>query len=199
MVQPTLMSLPFAGNGAKNTIPQNTTTLGKASLNNGFPTETSMPIADGGVPPQRADFNGMLYWLSTYAMFQQSGGQFTYDATVAYDPPSIIYYNNDLWWCKQTNSPATVVKTPGSDSNYWIKLRDYLANPLAAYPVGSYYISSVSTSPASLFGGTWVQVQDRMILAAGTKYSAGTLANPATGGSETKSLAVANIPSHTHN
>lgn len=196
--QPLLMSVPFANAGAKNTIPQNTTTLGKASLVNGFPTETSMPIDDGGVPPQRADFNGMLYWLSTFAMFQQSGGKFGYDASINYDVPSIIYHNGDLWWCLQSNGPATVVKTPGSDANYWIKFKNYISNPLDAYPVGSYYISSVSTSPATLFGGTWVQVQDRMILAAGTKYSAGTLVNPATGGSETKSLSVANIPSHTH-
>ena len=198
MLQPTIMSSAFASNGAKNTIPNTTTTLGKASLSSGFPTETSMPIDDGGIPPRREDFNGILNWLSAFAMFQQSGGKFTYDPTVAYDPPSIIYYNSDLWWCKQTNSPATVVKTPGSDTNYWIKLRDYLANPLAAYPVGSYYISSVSTSPASLFGGTWVQVQDRMILAAGSTYTAGTLANPATGGSATKTLVTANLPSHTH-
>lgn len=196
--QPLLMSVPFANAGAKNTIPKNTTTLGKASLVNGFPTETSMPIDDGGVPPQRADFNGMLYWLSTFAMFQQSGGKFSYDASINYDVPSIIYHNGDLWWCLQSNGPATVVKTPGSDANYWIKFKNYISNPLDAYPVGSYYISSVSTSPATLFGGTWVQVQDRMIIAAGTKYSAGTLTNPATGGSETKSLAIANIPSHTH-
>lgn len=196
--QPNIISVPFASNGAKNTIPQTTTTLGKASLSNGFPTETSMPIADGGVPPQRADFNGMLYWLSTFAMYQQAGGKFTYNATINYDSPAIIFYRGDLWWCKQTNGPSTVVKTPGSDTNYWIKLRDYLANPLAAYPVGAYYISSESTSPATLFGGTWEQVQDMFILAAGTRYTAGTTANPRTGGSSTKQLSVANIPSHTH-
>lgn len=197
--QPTLMSVPFASGGAKNTIPQNTTTLGKASLVNGFPTETSMPIDDGGIPPQRADFNGMLYWLSTFAMYQQSGGVFTYDSTVDYKQPSIIFYNGDLWWCKQDNGPSSVVKIPNaSNSAYWILLKDYLANPLLAYPVGSYYISSVATSPATLFGGTWVQVRDRFILAAGSSYSAGTLTNPATGGSNTKSLAVENIPSHTH-
>ena len=196
--QPTLMNVPFANSGAKNSIPQNTTTLGKASLVNGFPTETSMPLADGGIPPQRADFNGMLYWLSSFAVYQQSGGKFTYNSTLDYDPPSIIYYDDDLWWCKQRNGVSTVVKPPGSDSNYWIKLRDYLANPLAAYPVGSYYISAISTSPAVLFGGTWEQIQDRMILAAGSTYSAGTLVNPATGGSSTKQLVTNNIPSHTH-
>ena len=206
--QPLLMSVPFANAGAKNPIPQNTTSLGKASLTNGFPTETSMPIDDGGVPPQRADFNGMLYWLSTFAMFQQSGGKFTYSAELFYDPPSIIFYNNDLWWCKQKNGPNAEyggVHTPGNVADneaYWIKLRDYLSNPLSAYPIGAYYISSKyddeTDHPSYLFGGTWEQVQDRMILAAGTKYSAGNLINPRIGGSDTMIIPTNALPLHSH-
>lgn len=49
---------------------------------------------------------------------------------------------------------------------------------LAAYPVGSLYMSAEATSPASLFGGTWEQIKDRFILAAGDTYAAGS-----TGGS----------------
>ena len=45
------------------------------------------------------------------------------------------------------------------------------------YPVGSIYMSVNSTSPASLFGGTWEQLQDRFLLGAGNLYS-----NGATGG-----------------
>ena len=45
------------------------------------------------------------------------------------------------------------------------------------YPVGSIYMSVNSTSPASLFGGTWVALQDRFLLGAGNTYSGG-----ATGG-----------------
>lgn len=56
------------------------------------------------------------------------------------------------------------------------------------YPVGSIYMSVNSTSPATIFGGTWVQLKDQFLLAAGTKYSAGS-----TGGS-----ADAIIPTHTH-
>ena len=197
--QPDLISIPFANSGAKNTIPQTTTVLGKASLANGFPTETSMPLEDGGIPPRREDFNGMLYWLSTFAMYQQAGGLFTYSPTLDYNPPSIVYYNGDLWWCLQANGASTVVKTPSDANNsYWIKFKSYISSPLDAYPVGAYYISSVSTSPAELFGGTWVEVRDRMILAAGTTYTAGALTNPKTGGSETKKLTPANMPSHMH-
>ena len=56
------------------------------------------------------------------------------------------------------------------------------------YPVGSIYMSVNSASPATIFGGTWVQLKDQFLLASGAKYAAGT-----TGGS-----ADAIIPSHTH-
>jgi hypothetical protein len=65
---------------------------------------------------------------------------------------------------------------------------------LKAYPVGSIYMSVKSTSPASLFGGTWEQLKDRFLLGAGSSYSAG-----ATGGSATHKLTVNEMPSHTHN
>ena len=193
MANPEYLAQAFANNGAKATIPNTTTTAGRASLSQGFPTETSMPLAQGGVPPRREDFNGILYTLSSYAMFQQAGGKFTYDARVDYTPPAIIFYGSDLWWCVQANGASSLVVTPGTNTSYWIKLKDYLANPLAAYPVGSYYMSSNSTSPAVLFGGTWTQIQNRFIFAAGSGYSVNS-----TGGSDTKSLILDNIPSHSH-
>ena len=193
MANPEYLAQAFANNGAKATIPNTTTTAGRASLSQGFPTETSMPLAQGGVPPRREDFNGILYTLSSYAMFQQAGGKFTYDARVDYTPPAIIFYGTDLWWCVQANGASSLVVTPGTNTSYWIKLKDYLANPLAAYPVGAYYMSSDSTSPAVLFGGTWTQIQNRFIYAAGSGYSVNS-----TGGSATKTLVTDNIPSHIH-
>ena len=64
---------------------------------------------------------------------------------------------------------------------------------LAAYPVGAVYISTVSTSPASLFGGTWEQLKDRFLLGAGGTYSAGS-----TGGEAAHTLIVDEMPSHQH-
>ena len=191
--QPSLMKIPFAQNGAKATIPETTTSLGVASLSQGFPTETQLPIADGGVPPRRIDVNGALYMLSMFAMYQQTGGKFAWSSELNYDVPSIIYHNNDLWWCVQSNGIATNIVEPGTNSSYWILLREYLSYPLAAYPIGAYYVSSDPTSPATLFGGTWERVQDRMILAAGSTYTAGL-----TGGSATKTLDVDNMPYHNH-
>lgn len=60
---------------------------------------------------------------------------------------------------------------------------------LAAYPVGAVYISYVSTSPASLFGGSWTAITGRF-----PYFNAGT----ATGGSNSHTLTVSEIPSHRH-
>lgn len=61
------------------------------------------------------------------------------------------------------------------------------------YPVGSVYISFNSTNPQTLFGGTWVRLKDRFLLASGDTYAANT-----TGGSVTKTIAVSNLPAHNH-
>lgn len=62
------------------------------------------------------------------------------------------------------------------------------------YPVGAIYMSVNSTSPQTLFGGTWQQISDTFLLAAGSTYSAGS-----TGGEATHTLTVAEMPSHSHN
>lgn len=61
------------------------------------------------------------------------------------------------------------------------------------YPVGSVYISTNSTSPASLFGGSWEQLQGKFLLGAGDGYTAGN-----TGGEATHTLTEDEIPEHNH-
>lgn len=61
------------------------------------------------------------------------------------------------------------------------------------YPIGAVYISINSTSPATLFGGTWEAINDRFLLSAGSSYSAGS-----TGGAATHKLTTSEMPSHTH-
>lgn len=70
-------------------------------------------------------------------------------------------------------------------SSTYLKISDLLGK---TYPVGSIYLSTVSTSPASIYGGTWSQIKDVFLLAAGDTYSAGS-----TGGS-----ADAVVVEHTH-
>lgn len=75
------------------------------------------------------------------------------------------------------------------------------------YPVGSYYMSSSATNPGTLFGGTWEQITDRMIMAAGSSYAVGATGGAAshthTSAAHTHTtaghvLTVNEMPSHNH-
>lgn len=50
-----------------------------------------------------------------------------------------------------------------------------------------------STSPSTLFGGTWQQIQNRFLFSAGGSYGVNN-----TGGSYNETLNANQIPSHTH-
>ena len=77
------------------------------------------------------------------------------------------------------------------------------------YPVGSIYMSVNSTSPATLFGGTWKQIKDKFLLSAGDTYVGGntggnathTHTNPNTsysGNTGSTALTINQIPAHAH-
>ena len=50
----------------------------------------------------------------------------------------------------------------------------------AIYPVGSIYLSTASTDPATFLGGTWSRIQGRFLLGASSTYPAGTTGGAAT-------------------
>ena len=61
------------------------------------------------------------------------------------------------------------------------------------YPIGSVYLSLIEINPTNLFGGTWEQIKDTFLLAAGDSYAAGD-----TGGETEHTLTVDEMPSHNH-
>ena len=61
------------------------------------------------------------------------------------------------------------------------------------YPVGSIYMSVNNVDPSNFIGGEWEQIKDTFLLSAGDNHEAGS-----TGGSETVTLTVDQIPSHQH-
>lgn len=97
---------------------------------------------------------------------------------------------NDL-----SNKPTIPTKTSQLTNNSGFLTPDTLADILLdyIYPVGSYYWSSNSTNPGTVFGGTWVQVKDKFVLAAGDDYVINE-----TGGEASHTLNVNEIPSHQH-
>ena len=67
---------------------------------------------------------------------------------------------------------------------------DTKATKLECYPVGSTYLGANSSSPASLFGGSWTRIKGAYIRAGNDSDSPGWI-----GGSDTRTLTASNIPS----
>ena len=86
---PSKIPLPFgyaAGSGYINSIPSSSQigiVNGRASLHDGFPPDTFIPIASGGVPPFGGDVNGILNEITAIQQWQEAGGFFPFDATFA--------------------------------------------------------------------------------------------------------------------
>ena len=94
----------------------------------------------------------------------------------------------------------TQLATCGFVRNAIAKYAPMLDTMKKIYPVGSIYMSTVSTNPATLFGfGTWEAMPAGRVLLAqgksdwGTTYEAGS-----SGGEATHQLTVGELPSHGH-
>ena len=74
-----------------------------------------------------------------------------------------------------------------SDTKEQVSLLD------AFYPIGSYYITESETSPASLFGGAWEKLEDKMLIGAGDHFSP-----LSEGGGITATLGTNELPKHSH-
>ena len=94
----------------------------------------------------------------------------------------------------------TQIATCGFVRNAIAKYAPMLDTMKKIYPVGSIYMSTVSTNPATLFGfGTWEAMPAGRVLLAQGKSSWGTTYNAgSTGGEATHQLTVGEIPSHNH-
>lgn len=109
----------------------------------------------------------------------------------------------------QTTESTDLGRTPGKiavlDESGWV----YYRTPLElladlgtetvdeilglVHPVGSIYMSINNVSPATLFGGKWVQIKGRFLLGASDVYKANT-----TGGEATHALTTDEMPNHQH-
>ena len=94
----------------------------------------------------------------------------------------------------------TQLATCGFVRNVIAKYAPMLDTLKKVYPVGSIYMSTVSTNPATLFGfGTWEAMPAGRVLLAQGKSSWGTTYNAGnTGGEATHQLTVGELPAHNH-
>lgn len=104
---PSLVAVPFADQGTKNTIPVDSqigVKDGAASYTDGFPPLTMTPVVAGGIPPAGGDFNGILNAITQSLRWACAGGQYKYDsafsAAVGGYPKGAMLQNDagDILW-----------------------------------------------------------------------------------------------------
>ena len=151
--QPAILSGAFAAEGDKNTIPANNDGLsGLASIAKGFPQITQVPLAQGGQPPQRQDFNGIFNLFSQFLLYAQNGGVYAYNNTLDYQPPCIISYDGEFYSCVAENGPSTSAGVqPVTNTTYWEKLINNQLRRNTAYQYGDIAYSNSLPSWAYLF------------------------------------------------
>ena len=91
-----------------------------------------------------------------------------------------------VWWGSMSNAKVYYYANGYEGSS--------AKSVLEAWPIGAIYESTVNTSPAALFGGDWLPLDDgRLLIGANSTYAAGS-----TGGDATITLTTNQIPAHTH-
>lgn len=127
MTNPYLISTPFSDVGNKDEIlesspvnPNDPTWLG------GFPAITSTPIAEGGLPPKRTSFNGVLNAVTQNIVHQSKGLMYEFDSAYSskiggYPLNSrLALANGDI--VKSTIDGNT--NNPNTDMTGWVNVND---------------------------------------------------------------------------
>lgn len=92
---------------------------GRFSQEKGWQMVTQLPLGEGGIPPKRADFNGVLKLLSAFSLWYQQGGIMKYSAVLDYEPGNEVFQGSQKFRCLVANGPSTTAVAPGSDKTVW--------------------------------------------------------------------------------
>ena len=182
-VQPAIDAVPLGTSADVRAIPASPVSgTGQASQSDLFPAETSQPVASGGLPPSRLDFNALFKLLGASTYFIQHGGVFGYDATLNYDKGALVRYDDTLYMAVAANGTGETVGavTPGTDADVWLELggsegpwatdRDFrLTDYDAAHSTATYQLNQGDTA----FVVTLPTALDVQTLASGTGTPSG--------------------------
>lgn len=128
LTQPTLLLKPFADEGDRNDIPvvnNNYSNPQLADLKNGFPEITSRLPSQGGLPPERKDFNALGYLTTSYDYYYQAGGTFTFNQIIC---NAIGGYpvGARLWYTNPDGVSCIVMSTVANNTNNFITNPNYI-------------------------------------------------------------------------
>ena len=105
-----------------NTIPATTPSgSGRASFSGLFPPVTQLPLDQGGIAPERGDFNALFKYLGEYLFYLMQGGTFSYSTDYDYTAGNLVMHGGSLYLCIATNGPGSAIKYP-TDAAYWRQL-----------------------------------------------------------------------------
>ena len=139
-----------------NVIPETTPSgSGRASFSGLFPPVTQLPLDQGGIAPERGDFNALFKYLGEYLFYLMQGGTFSYSTDYDYTAGNLVMHGGSLYLCIAANGPGSVIKYP-TDAAYWRQLA--LTSQLPTVNNGTLTIqrngSNVATFSANQAGNT---------------------------------------------
>jgi hypothetical protein len=172
---PTKFSIPFASSasgGNIRTIPVTTADPTAASLTLGFPPDCFLPITAGGVPPNGADFNGIINQMTAWNQWQGAGSpapayDSVFSSAIGGYPAGAVLSNASIigyFWISLVDSNTTDPDTGGAG---WQSVS--LAGTLTT--------GDVKFSIKTVADPGWVLMNDGTI---GSASSGATVANAAT-------------------
>lgn len=143
-----------------NAIPATTPSgSGRASFSGLFPPVTQLPLDQGGIAPERGDFNALFKYLGEYIYYAMQGGVYTYVTTYDYTAGNFVLHEGSLYLCIAANGPGSAVKYP-TDTAYWRQLA--LTSQLPTVNNGTLTIqrngSNVATFSANQAGNTTANI-----------------------------------------
>ena len=143
-----------------NAIPATTPSgSGRASFSGLFPPVTQLPLDQGGIAPERGDFNALFKYLGEYLFYLMQGGMFSYSTDYDYTAGNLVMHEGSLYLCIASNGPGSAVKYP-TDADYWRQLA--LTSQLPTVNNGTLTIqkngANVATFTANQAGNTTANI-----------------------------------------
>ena len=156
-----------------NAIPAATPSgSGRASFSGLFPPVTQLPLDQGGIAPERGDFNALFKYLGEYLFYLMQGGMFSYSTDYDYTAGNLVMHGGSLYLCIASNGPGSAIKYP-TDAGYWRQLA--LTSQLPTVNNGTLTIqkdgTTVATFSANQAGNTTANITISEIESQGWKPS----------------------------
>lgn len=180
--EPQKWSATLGASADVNSLPATTPAgSGRASTSGLFPQITQKPLDEGGIAPERADFNALFKYLGDYIYYVMQGGVFSYLSTYAYTAGNLATFSGAVYECIAANGPGNV-HAP-TDTAYWRRLA--LMSDVPAVGNGTITVQ-VSGTPVGTFtvnqgGNSTINIPEATVNAFGVVktdergFDAGTL------------------------